>query len=169
MRLFPILIGLTTLAACETPPSDVADAPEILIEMGEIETDTAGRCFTRDAPPTEVRIVEETVIVVPEVRDELGRIPRPAVVRSQDGPQTFQTGNGTRFETLCPQLYTPVFVASLQRALQARGAYAGPITSTYDQATSVAVRNFQLSSGIDSPLLMQRTALSLGLTATPRN
>jgi len=76
MRLFPILIGLTTLAACETPPSDVADAPEILIEMGEIETDTAGRCFTRDAPPTEVRIVEETVIVVPEVRDELGRITR---------------------------------------------------------------------------------------------
>lgn len=157
------------LAACDPQvPQAGNKPPEILIEMGEIETDAAGRCFARDAPPTEVRIVEETVVIVPELRDDLGRITRPAVIRSQDGPKTFQIGNGQRFETLCPQLYTAQYVSNLQRALQARGAYAGAITGTYDQATSVAVRNFQLSSGIDSPLLRVQTGIALGLTATPR-
>ena len=161
---------LTVLAACDAPvTSNDPDGPDVLIDMGEIETDSAGRCFTRDAAPTEIRIVEEAVIVVPEKRDSLGRVTQPAVIRSQDGPQTFRIGEGTRFETLCPQLYSATLVSSLQRALQARGAYGGPITGTYDTVTSTAVRNFQLPSGIDSPLLRSRTALELGLTAVPRH
>jgi len=169
MRFVVPTICALALAACDpaTPPVQ-SDAPEILIDLGEIETDQNGRCFARDAAPTEVRIVEETIVVVPEKRDNLGRITQPAVVRSQDGPQTFRIGNGTRFETLCPQEYTPAFVGSLQRAMQARDAYAGPITNAYDDATSQAVRAFQRSSGIDSPLLRRRTALELGLTAAPR-
>jgi len=169
MRFALTATCVLALVACEAPaPQGQPDTPEVLIDLGEIETDTRGRCFTRDAAPTEVRIVEETVVVVPEVRDNLGRVTQPAVVRSQDGPQTFRIGNGTRFETLCPQEYTAEFVASLQRAMQARGAYAGPISGAYDSATSQAVQAFQLPSGIDSPLLRRRTALELGLTAVPR-
>ena len=169
MRFAITATCVLALAACEAPvPTTPTNAPEVLIDLGELETDGNGRCFARDAAPTEVRIVEETVIVVPEKRDNLGRITQPAVVRSQDGPQTFRIGDGKRFETLCPQEYTAQFVASLQRAMKARGAYDGPITSAYDAATSQAVRAFQLSSGIDSPLLRRRTALELGLTAVPR-
>jgi len=167
MRFALTATCILALSGCETP-APAQNAAEVMIDMGEIETDASGRCFTRDAPPTQVRIVEETVVIVPEVRDNLGRVTQPAVIRSQDGPQTFRTGNGQRFETLCPQLYTADLVSSLQRALKARGAYNGPISGAYDTPTSAAVRNFQLSSGVDSPLLQRQTVLDLGLAAVPR-
>jgi hypothetical protein len=70
----------------------------------------------------------------------------------------------TAFRVPCPETVNSVFVASLQRALQARNYYAGPITGQPDGATRDAVRAFQRANGFDSPILTLETSQRLGLS-----
>lgn len=70
----------------------------------------------------------------------------------------------TAFRVPCPETVTSSFVASLQRALQARDYYDGPITGKPDAATRQAVRAFQRASGFDSPILTLETSQRLGLS-----
>ncbi|NHX28166.1 peptidoglycan-binding protein, partial [Escherichia coli] len=58
-------------------------------------------------------------------------------------------------------------VASLQRALNARG-YHAPISGVMDDATRQAVRRYQAGQGLDSADLSLDTARKLGLVAYPR-
>ncbi len=78
-----------------------------------------------------------------------------------------ETRNGmieeTAFRVPCPELMTNDFIATLQRALAARGHYDGPITGQADNATRSAVRTFQRTQGFDSPILTLQTAQRLGL------
>ncbi|MFN3642072.1 MAG: peptidoglycan-binding domain-containing protein [Gemmobacter sp.] len=60
---------------------------------------------------------------------------------------------------------TTAFVASLQRALKARGLYDLPVTGRADAATAEAVRRFQSARGIDSAVLSLAAAQALGLVA----
>lgn len=69
----------------------------------------------------------------------------------------------TAFRVPCPELMTTDFIATLQRALAARGQYDGPITGQADRATRDAVRVFQRIQGFDSPILTLDTAQRLGL------
>jgi peptidoglycan hydrolase-like protein with peptidoglycan-binding domain len=58
------------------------------------------------------------------------------------------------------------FIASVQRALAARGFYQAPITGVMDEATTAAVRLYQRQqTGVDSPLLSVDAAKVLGLVA----
>jgi hypothetical protein len=59
------------------------------------------------------------------------------------------------------------FVATLQRALKARGLYDAPVTGTLDEATRAAVRRYQAPRGIDSATLSLAAARALGLVAVP--
>lgn len=70
----------------------------------------------------------------------------------------------TAFRVPCPETVTSVFVASLQRALQVRDYYTGPITGQPDSATRDAVRAFQRANGFDSPILTLETSQRLGLS-----
>ncbi len=70
----------------------------------------------------------------------------------------------TAFRVPCPETVNSVFVSSLQRALQARDYYRGPITGQPDSATRDAVRAFQRANGFDSPILTLETAQRLGLS-----
>ncbi|NBB96787.1 MAG: peptidoglycan-binding protein [Alphaproteobacteria bacterium] len=70
----------------------------------------------------------------------------------------------TAFRVPCPETVTGAFVASLQRALQVRDYYTGPITGQPDSATRKAVRAFQRANGFDSPVLTLETAQRLGLS-----
>ena len=69
----------------------------------------------------------------------------------------------TAFRVPCPEVMTTDFIATLQRALAARGQYDGPITGRADPATRRAVQGFQKSHGFDSPILTLDTAQKLGL------
>ncbi|MFC6759366.1 peptidoglycan-binding domain-containing protein [Sulfitobacter porphyrae] len=60
-------------------------------------------------------------------------------------------------------------MASLQRALSARGLYAQQITGTLDDATRAAVQRYQKPTGPDSGVLSLETARSLGLIAVARD
>ena len=160
-RFAPFALALT---ACTAPAPDPASAPApIVVSLGEIETDAEGRCFARTAPPTRTDIVEEMIEVAPAQRGPDGAVVNPAVFRTVSRPQTVATGEGRRFETVCPPLYTEAFVSTLQRALLIRRAYAGPISGQYDETTRLAVEQFQRDRGTDSRLLAVQTARDLGI------
>lgn len=57
------------------------------------------------------------------------------------------------------------FLASLQRALKARGLYLGEVTGEWNAATAEGVRRFQAERGLDSPRLSLAAARELGLIA----
>ena len=58
------------------------------------------------------------------------------------------------------------FIASLQRALKARGLYLLPLTGQMDMPTRAALRRFQADRGLDSDRLSLRAARELGLVTT---
>ncbi|MGR3541662.1 MAG: peptidoglycan-binding domain-containing protein [Hasllibacter sp.] len=73
------------------------------------------------------------------------------------------------FESPCPPAMTEAFVASLQRALTARGLYEGPIDGRMSQRTRLAVRAYQDPLGLPSGTLSMEAARSLGLAPVPRD
>jgi peptidoglycan hydrolase-like protein with peptidoglycan-binding domain len=165
-RIFPFALLLSACTAPQ-PQSGTAPAP-IIVSLWDIETDATGSCFARTDGPTQTKIIEELIEVAPETRDAAGTVVNPAVFRTITRPQTVKVGEGTRFETVCPPVYTAAFVSTLQRALLIRRVYDGPITGQYDAATSLAVQSYQRGTGIDSPLLGTTTARELGILAVPR-
>jgi peptidoglycan hydrolase-like protein with peptidoglycan-binding domain len=69
---------------------------------------------------------------------------------------------------VCPTDLRSEFVASVQRALAARGQYAGPVTGQMSAATREAIQRYQQQSGLGGPtpgVLTVRAAQSLGLWA----
>ncbi len=67
------------------------------------------------------------------------------------------------FETPCPPRWTPDFIASVQRALAARGYFKGPADGQLDSKTRAAIRAFQLTKGLNSAILSTENARVLGL------
>lgn len=88
-----------------------------------------------------------------------------AVDRGPASP--FRPAPETWFEVPCPQDIDDAFIASLQRALAARGLHAGDITGEMDAATRAAVRRYQLPMGLSSDILSIAAARRLGLVVTP--
>ncbi|MBB5722727.1 hypothetical protein FHS72_002357 [Loktanella ponticola] len=165
---FLTTIPLLTLALACTPVDDPVVAP-VLITKGEIETTADGQCFARTAPATRTRIIEEQVLVTHAITDADGTITSPPIFRNQTRPVTDAVGQGTRFQTLCPPEYTPDRIATLQRALKARLAYNGPITSVLDAETRDAIQAFQTPQGYDSPLIQRGIAETLGIVSLDRD
>ncbi|MEZ5912588.1 MAG: peptidoglycan-binding domain-containing protein [Paracoccaceae bacterium] len=66
--------------------------------------------------------------------------------------------------TPCPETMSPEFVASLQRALKARGLFAGTVSGALDGETRSALRRFQSALGLDSDRLTLDAAKRLGLS-----
>lgn len=73
-----------------------------------------------------------------------------------------------RFDPPCPATMDAEFIASLQRALQARGLYDGEIDGTLGTGTRKAIRTYQAARGLDSDILALDSARQLGLVAYPR-
>lgn len=166
------LAALLPLAACAA-----ARAPEVA-RFREPPVDAAGAdipegadpdaCYGRDVTPAVIETVTEQVLLRPAGRDADGA-PAPAVWGSRSHPRIVEERREVFFETPCPDQMTPDFVASLQRALQARGLYAGPITGEADPATRSAIRAFQRSQGLDSSALSIAAAKRLGLVVYDRD
>lgn len=78
-------------------------------------------------------------------------------------------GTPRRYQVPCPEVLTPEFIASVQRALAARELYQGPITGSQSEATDEAVRSYQATLGIWSSALSVEAARKLGLLPQPDN
>ncbi|MDE0850814.1 peptidoglycan-binding protein [Yoonia sp.] len=165
-------VMLALVSGCTAPAQ--ATSPTLrtpvqnLITEGEIETTATGQCFARTAPPTRIRIIGEQILVTPGIKGDDGTFTSPPIFRNQTRPITEVIGQGTRFETLCPPEYTRERVATLQRALKARLAYGGPITSVLDSETRAAIQALQAAQGFDSPLIERGIAEKFGIVSLDR-
>lgn len=84
------------------------------------------------------------------------------IVRTRPAGCVGQVASGW-FPALCPEAMTPEFVATLQRALAARGLYQGGITGQLDPRTHAAIGAWQGARGLPNETLSVRGAQQLGL------
>jgi len=167
------LICAMALGACQTTALQggvTGPAPSQSASGSDRPADAApGTCWDKYTSPAVIETVTEHVLVSPAKTNPDGSIRDLPVYRSSTH-QAIVTPRGIRwFQTPCPDQMTSDRVASLQRALAARGLYRGAITGTLDGATRRAVRRLQKSEGLDSATLALETARKLGLIPYPRH
>ena len=151
------------MSGADTPPP----------EPGVIEATTQGpagappgSCWGRTVSPAVIQTVTEQVQVQPAQISTTGEIQALPIYRTETRQQIVTPRKDNWFETLCADQLTPQFIETFQRALEARGAYAGEISGNFDTATRKAMRAYQISTGgPDSPILAMSTARGLGLIA----
>lgn len=168
------LLAALALAACQPGPRPAAPATADL--RGEIRRAATadapppeggpGECWATDVTPAVIETVSEQVVATPEQRDAAGRILRPASYRTVTHQRILRDRRAVHFRTPCPAEMTLEFVATLQRALKARGYYLAPVSGALDAPTRDAIRRFQEPLGLDSPVLSLAAARALGLVTT---
>lgn len=125
-----------------------------------------GSCWASDTTPAVIETVTEQQIITDEVRDAAGKVTTPAAFETKTHQRMVQEHEDVWFRAPCPAEITVGYVATLQRALKARGLYQQPVTGLMDAATSEAIRQFQADRGLDSPQLSLAAAQELGISAT---
>ncbi|MGR3322473.1 MAG: peptidoglycan-binding domain-containing protein [Pseudooceanicola sp.] len=122
-----------------------------------------GTCWGRDATPAVIETVTEQIILQPALVQTDGTVLQPAVYKTETRQRIVRERREVWFRTPCQDELTTEFVSSLQRALAARGHYAGPVTGQMDDRTRRAVRLYQRPEGLDSGILSLAAARKLGL------
>ena len=174
-------MGLATaalLAACAATPDRAALDPAAAdsatrLDLGDeaIITDFTlgppdarpGACYGKDVTPGVIEHVTERVLVSEAEFGADGNVIAPARYEERTTQQLVTGREEIFFETPCPPRWTPDFIASVQRALKARGIYRGSVSGTLDQDTRQAIRAFQMQSGLNSGILSTENARALGL------
>ena len=156
------------LAACQ---SAVVEAParaqlaEEVLRTSPPDGDT-NTCWAAEVAPAIIETVTEQTLVTPEIRDADGAVVTPASYRSTTRQRIVQDRAEVWFRAPCPAQMTVDFIATLQRALKARGLYLQPLTGVMDAATTEAIRQFQAERGLDSRQLSLAAARELGIIST---
>jgi len=122
-----------------------------------------GACYGKDVTPAVIEQVTEKVLVSPPEIGPEGNVIRPAKYEEKVSQRVVTGREEIFFETPCPPRWTPEFIASVQRALAARGVFRGVITGTLDTETRNAIRAFQIADGLNSGILSTESARKLGL------
>ena len=125
-----------------------------------------GTCWAHDLIPAVYETTTEQSLASPEKRDAAGNVISPATYKSVSRLRVLQERRDIWFTAPCPETMTPEFLATLQRALKARGYYTLPLTGEMDPATTEALRRYQADHGLDSPLLSLAAARQLGVSTT---
>lgn len=169
LRLGP---ALALMAACQALPG--AEAGRTLeAEVVHRAADgppgaEPGTCWGRDVTPAVVETVTEQVMVQPPELGADGRVWSQPVYRTETRQRIVQKREEIWFRAPCPEDLTPEVVATLQRALEARGHYVGPASGSMSLATRRAIRGFQRPLGLDSGVLSLRAAQMLGVVSYDR-
>ena len=156
------------LAACQ---SAVVEAPSRAELAAEVQRSSppqgdAYTCWAAEVAPAVIETVTEQTLVAPEIRDAAGQVLTPASFRSTTRQRIVQGRDEVWFRAPCPAEITVDFIATLQRALKARGLYLQPLTGVMDGPTTKAIRRFQAERGLDSPQLSLAAARELGIVST---
>lgn len=166
-RNLPLMaVALCALVGCDMPNIGTPSPRSLqIIGFAPDAPDgaAAGTCWGKTISPAIIETVRREVLLQPAQVSTDGRIQQPAVYKKEDVQQRAETW----YETVCPNLMTDDFVASLQRALSLRGAYRGKVTGLMDDKTRRAIRKFQ-QGGFESGNLTVASARVLGLVAVPR-
>ncbi len=121
-------------------------------------------CYGREIVPAVIETVTEQIMVEPEQLDRNGNVRRPAVFVTATEQRIVEDREETWFETPCAIEGNPEYIATLQRALSARGHYAGRAHGVMDRATITGIRAYQQPQGLDSGVLSLAAARQLGLS-----
>lgn len=125
-----------------------------------------GTCWAHDLIPAVYETTTEQSLVSAETRDAQGKVITPATYKSVSKLRVLHERRDIWFTSPCPETVTPEFLATLQRALKARGYYTLALTGMMDAATTEALRRYQADHGLDSPLLSLAAARQLGVSTT---
>lgn len=161
--------GAAVLGACAEAPVIGLAEPELIRQ-----TQTAppgapeGSCWGKKVTPARVETVTRQVMVQPPEVMADGTVRSPAIYRTATESVITRERSERWFETPCAERMTPEFIASVQRALKARGHYRGTASGRMDGRTRAAIRRFQKGRGLDSGILTLETARALGLVPMPR-
>ncbi len=163
-HLAACLAVITALTGCTQtgPAADVSEPAVALTQAAD------GRCWASETTPAVYEQVMGQVQVIQEQRNDQGEVVQPPIYRNSKVPKLVTPRGEIRFEAPCPSAVTPEFIATLQRAMYARGYLQGSITGTLDAQTRSAIQRFQSERGLDSAQLSMDTARELGLIAVPR-
>ena len=159
------------LAGCTPAQVTAPGRANLAIELVRLEKPgppkgPAGHCWAADTTPAVIETVTEQIIVTEAQRDDAGRVIAPASFQTKTHQRMVQMREDVWFRVPCPAEMTISFVASLQRAMKARGLFSQPVTGEMDAGTLAAIRRFQADRGLDSPTLSLAAAKELGLIAT---
>lgn len=166
LRNWPAPLGaLVLLAACGDAPGVSRDAVGLDAPPPLAEQMEDGTCRARDTVPAIYEHVMGEVQVVQAEIAEDGTVIRPPIYRKAPVPRVVRERGEVTFEAPCPDQMTPEFIASVQRALAARGHFAGNVTGALDAPTAAAIRRYQSDRGLESAQLSLETARALGLIA----
>ena len=169
------VLGLSSafvlLAGCLDSYATRSDqSPIESLETPAVVDSAVGTCFARDTTPAIIETVTEQVMVQPAVVRSDGSVQSPAEFRIVTRPRILREPREVEFETPCSNVLTSQFVASVQRALLARGHYRGTITGMIDPKTTTAIERFQVAQDdVHTGVLTLRSARALGLVALPRD
>ena len=172
MRLTILYPGLLALAACMPAADRDAFANPLIAGEGAVEVlRGAGppdadplACYGRKSTPAVIETVTEQVMLQPPQIDTDGSLREPAIFVTETHQRIVTERRELWFEVPCAlEAGDRDFIAALQRALSARGLYAGPVTGEMNRRTARAVRAFQAPQGLDSEILSLAAAQQLGL------
>jgi hypothetical protein len=169
--IIPAVTMLLTLMACAAPHAP--GKMDLSREMQPATDDTppkgpAGACWARDTIPAVIETVTEQIIATPATTGPDGAA-IPATYRTETRQRMVQDRRSVWFQAPCAADMTPEVIATLQRALKARGLYTAPLTGQMDAPTRSALRRFQADRGLDTPTLSLAAARELGIIAADRD
>ena len=156
------------LSACVSPGTP--DAPSrgdfsselvILKDQGPPKG-PPGACWQADIRPAVIETVTEQVLIAPEAKARDGTV-TPAIYGSETRQRIVEDRATVWFRAPCADQMTTDFIATLQRALKARGLYLLPLTGVMDTPTRNAIRRYQSPRGLNSDHLSLAAARDLGL------
>lgn len=158
------------LAGCVDSYATRADqAPIGPLERPAVIDPKDGSCHARATTPALIETVTEQVMVQPADVLSDGTVQSPAVFRTVTRQRILRERREVEFEIPCANIQTPEFIASVQRALVARGYYTGPVSGVMDARTARAVGRFQTANDdVQTQQITLKTARRLGLVALPR-
>lgn len=162
-----LAMATVVLTACQTQKPALLD-PYREDYAAEIKTKAPPKggktCWAEDVTPLVIETVVDQQQVSPAKRDKAGKVITKASYQSVSQEKIVQERRKIWFREPCKDEMTPEFIASLQRALKARGLYLQPLSGKMDKATRRAVRAFQSPRGLESEKLSLAAARELGLS-----
>lgn len=172
MRIAILLAGLTAIGGCVPAAERSAFAEPLTVREGAVEVmrgagppdaDPAA-CYANESTPAVIETVTEQVMLQPPQIATDGSVREPAVFVTETQQRIVEERRELWFEVPCElEQGDAAFIASLQRALAARGLYDGPVNGVMTRRTTRAVRDYQAPQGLDSGILSLAAARQLGL------
>jgi len=164
--------ALSVLAACTTTPPNLGGLgePEVT-RLSQVAPPGAapGTCWGKNVTPAIIETVTNQVMLQPAEVMSDGRVTQPAIFKTETRQEIVRERRETWFLTPCAAQMTPEFIASVQRALGARGMYRGAVSGEMDATTRAAVRRYQKPQGLNSGILSLAAARKMGLVALERD